>query len=154
MSEFLKKIARYILREEIQALNEVAGFTEQKVSQKVAVIVSKLDPMELVLKKYNGSFLDEYERADERLNEQGRIQMEQFGYQFYNDECFELLMNWVANRQATMTFKKARNTEDLLFGQATLLVVEVIKKEVKRLHSLYLERTRPEEGFDRTKTVE
>ena len=138
-----EKIARFLAPEVFNTLEERALFTEMKINKRVADIVASLDPMELVLKEYNGSFLKEYERPDETLNEGGKIQMEMWGYQQHTDPCLEKLLEWLANSQANTCIRKASTNEQWFMGKAMLLCIKIIQREIQRLHNLYEIRIRP-----------
>lgn len=155
MKRILEKIARFLLPELFNTLEERARYTEDKVNQRVALLVSQIDPMEIVLRKYKASFLKEYRRAEEDLDEPSKIQMEMWGYRNHNDPCFKLMTEWIANKQGVFSFQHAKKPEDLLFGQASVITIEVLLKEVKRLSSLYEERIQPSGAdADYSNTVE
>lgn len=132
------------------------------VNARVAEIISQLDPVDLLLKEYNGVFSSDFTYPEERLNDQGKFGMYLWGWQQHTDPYFEHMVNFIMDSAGNQTMKgKILSEEDLkkkmLYGRAQIANMILLKKEVGRLASNYedvLEKKRGGEDFDSSKTIE
>lgn len=142
------KLARLIspelinnLEVQIQAEKTRAQEVELSVNQRVAEIISKMDPLEPLLKEFHGVFSREYERPEDMLNPQGQFLMESWGYSQADDPSFKYLTDWIMNVHANETLRHAPVTTDrILYGRAQLAVMLLYKNEVQRLSQKYKDR--------------
>lgn len=158
-----KKIAKWLCHDYIHSLEQQEKSFEQRVqdevNQRVANIILKIDPMEILMKEYSGIFSQEYERVEEPLGAQGQMQMMMWGYSQAKDPCFNRLHDWVINSQGNETMKRAAATEKrLMYGRAQIASMILYRKEVRRLSSLYEEllakKNEDGKGVDSGLTVE
>lgn len=153
MVDILKKI---VFRREYEKLAERERGMTNEVNRRVADVLTKIDPFERVMKEFHGVFGEEMERAEEALDEQGRILMLTWGYQNADHPAFKRLTSWIMNTQGNETLKRAAVTpERILYGRAQISSVLLFVKEVKRLSEAYKDMIgRKGEQFDKTITVE
>ena len=154
-------MAEFVFRKELDELIRMQREQENIINQRVAEIVAKMDPWELIMKEYHGVFSEEYQHPEYQLNEQGKFLMEAFGYQVNNDPSLKYLIEWIMNVQGNSTIKAPKMTRDsafdvLLYGRAQIATMLLLKKEVGRLASNYQARVDKQKGeaFINTNTVE
>lgn len=162
MVEQLKiKIARWLTKGYIQSLDTAHAKAmldiDMQVNQRVAKMISEMDPFEPLMKQFHGVFSEQYEHPEQRLDTPSRMRMYMWGWQQETDPHFHHLMNWIMNTQGNETLRHAPVTpERILYGRAQLSCMLLFKNEVARLSNLYLEeKARMENGdFDPTLTVD
>lgn len=146
------------IRKQIANLIYPEGVNE--VNLRVAKIMNSTDPLEPVLKMYHGVFSEEYERAEDILDERSKFNMKMWAWQTYKDPSFKYLTDWIMNTFGNETLKRVPINDEKLasqrlwYGRAQLATMILFKKEVKRLSSLYEDMTKPKEEFDEHTTVE
>lgn len=149
------QIVQYIAAQE--KYEKAAAHLDEKVSQRVAVIVSKMDPFEPLMKQFHGIFSEEFERPEENLDAAGQLRMAMWGYQQSTDPAFRHLTDWIMNSQGNETLKRAPVTvERTLYGRAQISGMILFVKEVKRLSAIYEDMLAKQkiEVFDETLAVE
>lgn len=158
-----KRIAVWLAPEykmEAQVLRAINKDWEKKINQRVAKIISELDPVDLLMKEYNGIFSKDFDRAEERLDERSRIEMYMWGWRQKHDPCFEHMVNWIMDSAGNETMKGKILDENfksrMLYGRAQISNMILLKKEVGRLSSLYEEILEEKKGkeFDSSVGVE
>lgn len=145
-----EKIARFIAP-------ELSKSIDNEINQRTALIISKMDPFEPLLREFHGVFSEEFDHPEENLDERDRIGMMMWGYQQKNDRFFKYMTDWIMNTQGNETLKKAPVTTDrILYGRAQLSTMILFKKEIGRLSSLYEDELakRHPEGFDENLPIE
>lgn len=166
-----KLVARFLLPEyqaeldvliqnaidERRKIEEERKSIEQKISQRVAEMLAKMDPFEPLMKEYNVIFSKEYEQVEDGLNEQGKIGMYMWAWQQRNDIHFHHMIDWIMNKSGNSLLKKANPTElQTFYKRAEIANMILYRKEVGRLASNYedmLNKSKPEE-FDEGVGVE
>lgn len=144
--EIRNKIARFIAPDYFRDFDE-------RVNQRVAVAISRMDSFEPLMKEFHGVFSKEYQRPEEQLNTQSQIQMKMWGYQQSKDPSFKYLTEWIMNVQSNETLKRAPVTpERIMYGRAQVSCMILFVKEIGRLALLYeeiLEKNKGDgEGFN------
>lgn len=124
---------------------------EEKMQSRLAQAMLGIDPFEVLMKEFHGVFSEEYQRPEEGLNDQGRIQMLMFGYRTFEDPSFNHLINWMMNTQGNATLRAPHLNRDtaldvMLYGRAQISTGILLKKEVSRLASLYQEMIDKQKG--------
>lgn len=149
------------LRTKIARLIDPASFAQmqseqESVNQRVAEALTRIDPWELIFKEYGGAFGDQYERPEEKLNANSALQLEMWGWYQTKDPSFEYLIQWMLDTQGNTMVKKGNPTpENILFSRAMIAAPMLLKREARRLASLYQERLdNKNEEFDSEVTVE
>lgn len=159
-------IAALISPEREQALTQLEkeaerlkAETRHAIDQRVAEIVSQLDPLDPLLRNFNGVFDERREQPEDGLSEPDRIAMEMFGYRNHTDPHFHFLMDWIVNTNASAMMKKPVGTQEQIvlghmYARALIAVSSLLKEKIGRLSSLYERRTQRGTAFDPHKTVE
>jgi hypothetical protein len=132
---------------------------DNRVDQRVAQIMSQQDPLEPLLKLFNGVFDEKREQPEDGLSEPDRIAMEMFGYRNHKDPHFHFLMDWIVNTYASAMLKKPLGTSEQIvhghmYARALLSVSLLLKDKMGRLSSLYEQRLRGDTLFDKHTAVE
>lgn len=129
---------------------------DRKVNQRVAEIMSKQDPFEILSKEFNGIFSQEYEHPEEMLDAKGRMTMIIWGWQQTNDPSFKYMCQFIMDVAGNETLKRAPITpERIQYGRALIASVVLWRREIKRLSGLYEEVLNKDKGgFDETLTIE
>jgi len=149
------KIAKWLAIDYVQNLEERECTIEQTVNQRVATIVSQMDPFEPFLKKYHGIFSEEFARPEDNLNDQGKILLYGWAYTQVKDPSFRHLTEWIQNMQGNLTLRKAKNDHEWFYGRCAVIVVELLVKEVRRLAVNYEGlMVRKDKPFDDSLSVE
>lgn len=151
------KVAEWIAPHDWAGVLEVqksADSISEQVNQRVAEIVSKMDPFEPFFRKYNVIFSREYSRVEDKLNEQSRIQLFQWAYGLHRDPSFIHLADWIRNTQGNATLRKAKNDNEWFYGRAAVTVMTSFVDEVGRLSSRYEELIAKDRPFDPSLPVE
>lgn len=144
MSNFHTMLARWLApeREELfdvklLHLQKREKDLDMEVNQRVADYLSKMDPFEPLLKKYNVVFSQEYTRPEQKLNEQSQIQLFMWANGVESDPSFKHLINWFRDTQGNATLRKAKTDHEWLYGRAALATLTLFAEEVSRLSSRY-----------------
>lgn len=151
------RLARFIAPKYIKNLEESKINVQQEINMRVAEAISKMDPFEPLMRQFNGTFSEEYERPEDKLNPRGQLSMKMWGYTQNKDPNFEYFIDWIMNTHANETLKRAPvTTERILYGRAQISAMILFKTEVKRLSNLYEEMLENNkiQSFDSTKAVE
>ena len=148
------KLAHVIARDYMRKVDD-------RVNQRVADALMRMDPFEPVMKKFHGIFGRDFEHPEERLDQKGQLLMKTLGYQLRDDPSFRFLTEWVMNTQGNAMLKLSTRTNEergevLLWGKAQISAMILFVKEVGRLASLYEELlAKQKEGdFTSDNTVE
>ncbi len=117
---------------------------DNRVNQRVALTMSRMDPFEPLMKEFHGVFSEEYEHPEEKLDARGQLLMKMLGYQLRDDPSFKYLIDWIMNTQGNAAFKAPTRTNEergevLMYGKAQISTSILLKRELKRLASLYEE---------------
>ncbi len=150
----LKKL---LFRSELERLARRERDLNTEVNQRVAAAVSKIDPIELLMKDFHGIFSKTHERVEDPLDDPGQLMMQIWGWQNATSPAFERMTEWIMNTQGNETLKKAAVTpERILYGRAQISGVLLFVREVKRLSEAYKERLAQGkgEGFDESIPVD
>jgi len=143
-SELRKKIAAFIYPEGVHEVN-----------LRVASIMSKMDPLEPVLKMYHGVFSEEYERPEDKLDKRSQLNMKMWANQMYKDPSFEYVTKWICDTFGNETIKRAPITvERVQYGRAQISSILLFRREIKRLSNLYEDMLKQPEEFDEHATIE
>ena len=158
---FSKEFAHIAMREtlllakhtELQKKNKDV---ENKVNQRVAEVLLKMDPLEPLFKKYNVLFSAEYEHPEESLDERSKLSMYMWGFQQHKDPHFHRFANWIIDCYGNQLLKKSNpSPENLLYNRAQMGGMILAKAEIQRLSNIYEKIiTNREEEIDDTLTVE
>lgn len=146
-SDFRLRLALWLSPEFQKRLDEAVGYAEQlrekdqliteTVNQRVADIITQMDPFEPLMRKYHGVFSKQYTRPEDKLDEPSRIRLFMWAYGMENDASFKHLTDWIANTQGNATIRKASNDHEWFYGRASLAVILLFLEEVSRLASYY-----------------
>lgn len=156
--KFRKQLASFISPEYRQEIEIDRKEIDMVVNQRVAKIITEMDPFEPLMKEFHGIFSEEFEHPEYKLVPQDQISMWMWGYQQKNDRHFKYMTDWIMNTYGNEAIKKGHPTpETILYGRAQISSMILYRKEVGRLSSLYedlLEKRKGNPGFDPTKSVE
>lgn len=158
---FREKLARkvapeLVLRLELKAATAKSE-VEDLVNQRVAKILTTMDPFEPLMRQFRGIFSEEWERPELKLDQKSYVQFIMWAYQQRDDPSFKYFVDWIINTQGIATVTKGNPTpETILFGRAMISAPILLKKEVSRLAVLYEELLKKQRGeeFDSELTVE
>lgn len=141
ITELRRKIATFIASDYIKSLEVSKKEEDERVDQRVAETLGKMDLLDVLLKDYYGTFSKQYERPEDKLDERSKISIEMWGYTQDKDPNFEYLTDWIMDRHANEMLRHAAVTpERILYGRAQIAATELLKIEVKRLSNAYLDR--------------
>lgn len=144
--EYIGKLAKKLLKKYEEHDERKA---REIASQRIAVILSKMDPLEPLLKEYFGVFSEQYEHPEERLNERGQLSMMMMGFQLMDDPSFEYMCRYVMDNAGNDIIKATNpSMERLTYSRAQIATMLLVKKEVKRLGELYKQRIKKTDPED------
>lgn len=135
---------------------------QNEVNQRVAVVLSRMDPYEMVMREFDGVFGESFERPEERLDQRSVHNLQQMGYTIADDPSFLYLCSWIMNSQANETFLRSSVPDEktammkLMYGRAQVGGILAFRKEIRRLSEAYKDRlngNQPEE-FDSALSTE
>lgn len=110
------------------------------VNRRVAEFIMAMDPFEPLMRHFKVVFGVDYEKPEERLNQQGQLQMKMWGYQQRDDPSFKFFVQWILDTQGNAAIRKGNPTpETILFSRAMIAAPLLMRREVIRLGSLYEE---------------
>lgn len=146
-----KKAGEWFFAHQLKVILKKEREIDSIIGQRVAEIVSKMDPFEPLMKQFHGVFSEEYQHPEQQLSDPGQIQMEMLGFQLKDDPSFRYLTEWMMNTQGNATIKAPNLNRDtaldiMLYGRAQISTMILLKKEVSRLASLHQERLRKSRG--------
>lgn len=143
-TDLRQKFAGFISPERERFLNVRMAAQEERernttamINQRVAEIVSKMDPLEPMLKRYNIIFSKEYTHPEEPLDGPSQFRLFMWAYGMKEDPSFKYITDWVRNTQGNATVRKAVGEEQWFFGRAMIASIGLIIDEVSRLASRY-----------------
>lgn len=155
MTRIRRMIALWICREYIHALDTRERFIEAEVSGRVAEFISKMDPWEPLMRKYNVVFSEDYQHAEDKLNEQGRLGLFMWAHTQENDIHFKHVIDFLRNTQGNATLRKASHPDEWLYGRAAIATLTLLVREIGRLSSHYKDiMARRDIDYDRHLPVE
>lgn len=131
------RIARWLAPEEFAALEKQKAELEQAVNGRVADILFKMDPFEPLMKKYNVIFSEEWDKPEDKLNDQSRLTLFMWAYGVKKDPSFIHLTDWIRNTQGNATLRKAAQNDEWFYGRAAIATITLFVSEVGRLASHY-----------------
>lgn len=138
-------------------LKEISDVSQETINRRVAETLSKMNVLDVLLRDYHGTFSQEYERPEDKLDSKGQLGMAMWAYKQDKDPYFEYLMAWIADTHANEMIKRAPvTTERILYGRAQIASTLLIKEEVGRLSRFYedmLDKNKIQE-FDSDKSVD
>mgnify|MGYP007100042648 CR=1 FL=1 len=143
------KLARWIAKKHIESI-------ENSVNQRVAEVISKMDPFEPFFKRFGGVFSKEHLRPEQNLDARSTLMLITWGYQQRDDPSFKYMYDWIMNNQGQDAIKKGNPTpETILYSRALMVIMPLLKREIERLASIYEDKLRDKDSeFDTTITVE
>lgn len=128
---------------------------ELRVNRRVAKLMAERDSFEPLLQHFKGTFAEEYERPEERLDTQGQTAMYLWGYQQRHDPSFKYITDWIANKAGNQLINQGLpSVERQLFARAQISTMLLLRREARRLSSLYEEMIGKETDFINESTVE
>lgn len=130
---------------------------EERIGQRVAEIMSKMDPFQPAMKLFHGIFSEEFEHPEENLDAAGQLRLTMWAYQQSTDPAFKHMTHWVMNSAGNETIKRAPVTvERGLYGRAQIASMVLFVKEIQRLANVYADMLDKQklETFDEHVTVE
>jgi hypothetical protein len=152
------KLANIIAPDYIQGLSVIREKEiQQKVNQRIADTLGKMDILDILLKDFHGTFSKVYERPEDKLDAKSRLGMVMWGYTQSKDPHFEYITSWIEDTYANETIRHAAVTpERILYGRALIAMVELLKREVNRLSNIYEEmlENNKVQDFDPNITIE
>lgn len=138
---------------ETGAFNREADI-EQEINQRIAALMLKMDPFELVMREYRGVFGQDFEHPEDNLDARGVLNLRSFGYTIATDPSFNFLCDWIMNSQGNETLLKAAVTpERILYGRAQISAMLAFRKEVRRLSAAYEDMRDKQNGRDYDPTL-
>lgn len=150
-----EKIAKFIAPKYIKNLESRAQDIEFKINQRVAEVISKIDPFEILRKEFHGIFSEEFDRPEDKLDERGKLGMAMWAYSQKSDPYFEYMTAWIMNSAGNETVKRAPLIpERMQYGRAQISTMVLFRKEIGRLSSLYEEKLKNPQGFNSETAVE
>lgn len=140
---FKKELSHIAMRESLMIakhaeLKHKLDGVDKRVQQKVAEVMSKMDPLEPLFKKYNVLFSKEYEHPEESLDERSRLSMFMWGFQQNKDPHFHRMANWIIDNYGNTLLKEGNPTPDkILYNRAQMAGMILMKAEILRLSNIY-----------------
>lgn len=119
---------------------------DNEINERVATILAKMDPFEPLLKKYNIIFSKEYEKPEDRLSDQSRLQLFMWAWAAEKDPSFLFLTEWLRNKQGNATVRKSSTDQQWFFGRAMVASISLFVEEVSRLSSRYKDILAQQDG--------
>lgn len=142
---FKNRIREFFFSEYEEKLRQKEKEMNNEVNRRFAEMVSKMDPMEPLLKKYSVVFSEQYERVEDPLDERNRMTMAMWAYGQKRDPYQKRMIDWIINTAGNSMLKlPARTNEDrgeiLLWGKAQISNMILYERELRRLSSIYEEK--------------
>lgn len=146
----------------VKALFERQHITEE-VNRRVAEFTAHLDPVDLLMRDYNGLFSNDFSHPEDRLNEPAKIGMYMWAWTQKKDPYFNHMVEFIMDSAGNATMKdKIPFTDEklfrlkMLYGRAQIANMILFKEEIGRLSSNYEEMLNKNKGesFDAHKGVE
>lgn len=110
---------------------------EEIINQRVAEVITQMDPFEPLMRKYHGIFSEQYTKPEDKLDDPSRLRLFMWAYGLENEASFKYLTDWIQNTQGNATIRKAQNSDEWFYGRAALSVMSLFIQEVSRLASHY-----------------
>lgn len=155
LNDLRYKIASFISPEREEIFDSFESEIQKRTDIRVADILTKMDPFDPLLKKYNIIFSEDYTKPEDKLSDVSQLLLFSWAYGTVKDPSFNHLADWIRNTQGNATIKKANTDHQLFFGRAMVASISLFVEEVRRLSSRY-EDIMAKKGkvFDSTLPVE
>lgn len=129
---------------------------DNEVNDRVATILSKMDPFEPLLRKYNIIFSEEYLHPEDRLDDRSQLQMFMWAWGIESDPSYKYLIDWIRNTQGNATVRKSSTDQQWFFGRAMVASISLFATEVSRLSSRYKDILAERDGqsFDKNLPID
>lgn len=141
--EEYERLVRQARRDAVQAKYELQDVVRHGKSLTVVDLVREhmrgFDPRALDSEDELIEMLDEGEGADAFLAEVKNL---------YDNGALGRILTYIERNQIAYTAKEAETLDKVNFGRATLNGIALVREEIERLHTLFVERHRPPEEFD------
>lgn len=156
LAKFIAPRLHAELEERAHKLDEQERLLNETVNQRVAAVLSHMDPFEPLMKEFRGIFSEEFEHPEDKLDARSQLLMRTWGYQQSTDPSFRHMIDWIINTQANETLRHALPTPDrILYGRAQISGMLLFKREVQRLSNAYEEKIQKrDEEFDSASATE
>lgn len=149
------RIGRILFSKEYEDLEKQKIRIEERVNQRVADFLLKMDPLEPLMRKYHVAFSGDNGRPEDRLAEADRLGLFMWGYATAKDPHFTRVMDWLRDTQGNNTLRKGKQSDEWLYGRASIATITLLVEEVGRLASKYEEYvSRRDVEFDNKLVVE
>lgn len=132
-------IARFLSPKEFEELERQRKFIDERVNQRVADFILKMDPFEPLMRKYHVAFSGEYGHPEDRLAEADKLGLYMWAYGTFRDPHFNRVMDWARDKQGNNTLRQGKHNDEWLFGRACIASFTLLIDEVGRLASKYEE---------------
>lgn len=132
-----ERVARFLSPDVFEELEEREKNIDIVVNNRVADVLSKMDPFEPLFKKYHIVFSKEYSHPEENLDQQSQIRLFMWAYGIVNDPSFLHVINFFRNTQGNATLRKAKTDAEWFYGRASLATLTLFLEEIQRLASHY-----------------
>lgn len=132
----------YFERFEIQMKekDKAIEIAQKDADQRFAKMIMQMDPLEPLMRKFNGIFTPEFTHPEDKLNESGQLGMKMWAYRQNTDPHFQWMIEWIMNSAGNETLKRAPITsERTQYGRAQISNMILFRDEVGRLSNLYLD---------------
>ena len=149
------RIARFLAPSEFEELEKQKQLVDERVNQRVADFLLKMDPFEPLMRKYNVIFSDEWTHPEDKLADRDRLGLFMWAYAANKDPHFVHVMDWIRNTQGNNTLRKGKHADEWLYGRASIATITLLIEEVGRLASKYEEYVSNRDAeFDKNLVVE
>ena len=157
--KFFAKDYYKLIEDKEKILDQEKSEIELKINQRVAEIVSHMNPLEVFLAEHNVILSEYYERVEDRLSEQSKLSIAMWAWGQKRDPHMQRMMDWIINTAGNQMLKSpARSNEErgevLLWGKAQIANILLLKKELGRLASIYERHLNPDKDFDENLPVD
>lgn len=130
-------IAKLIAPEVFNELAEKKENLDERVNQRVADVLLKMDPFEPLMRKYNVVFSEEWQHPEDKLDHMGKLSLVMWAHGLKKDPNFKHLVDWIRNTQGNNTIRVAKNDHEWLYGRAAIATITLLVDEIGRLSSRY-----------------
>lgn len=153
VESFKNRIREFFFREYLEKLKQKEREIDNEANRRLAEMVSRMDPLEPLMRKHSVVFSDEFERVEDDLDDKSRMMMAMWAYGQKRDPYQKRMIDWIVNTAGNEMLKSpARTNEDrgeiLLWGKSQISNMILYRKEIGRLSVIYEEKLAELNGKD------
>lgn len=151
-------LVKYVLKEELERIEKTQKHLNGLVFESRRKATAQDDHTQLMRQNLKGIdpkslnaglYEDEPYILDQFASEEEQLAFLKKVRDLKNNEALPKVLDYLVRVQILHSVKNARSLEEFNFGRATVNGLSLFREEIDNLNAIFLERTKPQEDFDK-----